>query len=49
LQKFVANETKWVHVDMAASCHKGGLGAVPTDFTGFGVWFTLDLLKQLKF
>ena len=49
LQKFVAKETKWVHVDMAASCHKGGLGAVPTDFTGFGVWFTLDLLKQLKF
>ena len=27
----------WVHLDLAASNHKGGLAHIPTDTTGFGV------------
>ncbi len=33
-------------VDLAASNHKGGLGHIPTDTTGFGVRYTLNLLLQ---
>ena len=44
LAEFVENGTPWVHVDLAASNHKGGLGHVPTEVTGFGVRYTLSLL-----
>ncbi|HHH35624.1 MAG TPA: leucyl aminopeptidase family protein [Gammaproteobacteria bacterium] len=43
LQRFVA-ETPWIHVDLAAGNHKGGLAHIPTDITGFGVRFTTRLL-----
>jgi len=46
LQRFVENKTNWVHIDLAASNHKGGLGHIPTDTTGFGVRYTLNLLLQ---
>jgi leucyl aminopeptidase len=44
LQRFVPDRVPWVHVDLAASRHKGGLAHVPTDITGFGVRFLLNLL-----
>ncbi len=44
LQRFVPAETPWIHLDLAAGNHKGGLGAVPTDITGFGVRLSLHLL-----
>ena len=44
LAEFVENDTPWVHVDLAASNHKGGLGHVPTEVTGFGVRYTLSLV-----
>ena len=44
LAEFVENKTPWIHVDLAASNHKGGLGHVPTEVTGFGVRYTLSLL-----
>lgn len=31
-------------MDLSACENKGGLGAVPTDITGFGVRYTTDLL-----
>jgi hypothetical protein len=31
-------------MDLSAGQHKGGLGAIPTDITGFGVAWTLALL-----
>jgi leucyl aminopeptidase len=34
----------WVHVDLAAAEHKGGLAHVPTEFTGFGVRYAVHLL-----
>lgn len=46
LSRFVDKAIDWIHVDLAASHHKGGLGHVPTDTTGFGVRFSLHLLLQ---
>jgi leucyl aminopeptidase len=44
LGRFVPDSVPWVHVDLSAAEHKGGLAHVPTEVTGFGVRFTLDLL-----
>jgi len=46
LQRFIDSDIHWVHVDLAASNHKGGLGHIATDTTGFGVRYTLNLLQQ---
>ena len=46
LDRFVDASINWVHVDLAASNHKGGLGHIATDTTGFGVRLTLNLLRQ---
>jgi leucyl aminopeptidase len=48
LNRFVAEGIHWIHVDLAASNHKGGLGHIPTDTTGFGVRLTLNLLLQQR-
>ncbi|MGA9855774.1 MAG: leucyl aminopeptidase family protein [Gammaproteobacteria bacterium] len=44
LSRFVPATLPWVHVDLSASEHKGGLGHVPGNVTGFGVRFSLNLL-----
>lgn len=44
LAEFIENDTPWIHVDLASSNNKGGLGHVPTEVTGFGVRYTLSLL-----
>ena len=44
LGRFVPDSVPWVHVDLSASEHKGGLAHIPTDVTGFGVRFTLNFL-----
>lgn len=46
LNRFVPSELPWVHVDLSAAQHKGGLAHVPTDITGFGVRYTLELLRR---
>ena len=43
LKRFV-NDIPWIHLDLSSGTHKGGLGHVPTDVTGFGVRFTVSLL-----
>ncbi len=48
LQRFVKNDTPWVHVDLAGGHHKGGLAHIPTDTTGFGVRYSLNLLLDKK-
>ena len=48
LKKFLDGDPAWVHVDLAAGNHKGGLAHIPTDITGFGVRFTLSLLLDQK-
>jgi leucyl aminopeptidase len=46
LNRFVDPSIHWIHVDLSASSHKGGLAHIPTDTTGFGVRFTLHLLAR---
>ena len=48
LQRFVKQETPWIHVDLASSSNKDGLAHVPTETTGFGIRFTLNLLLDQK-
>ncbi len=44
LKRFLLNDPDWIHVDLSAGNHKGGLAHIPTDVTGFGVRLTLALL-----
>ncbi len=44
LNEFVDESVPWVHIDLSAAQRKGGLAHVPTDITGFGVRFTMNLL-----
>jgi leucyl aminopeptidase len=44
LAEFVEDDVPWIHLDLSAGNHKGGLGHVPTDITGFGVRYTMSLL-----
>lgn len=48
LAEFIENDVPWVHVDLSASNHKGGLGHVPTEVTGFGVRYTMSLVLDEK-
>ncbi len=43
LNRFVDGRP-WLHLDLSSGNHKGGLAHVPTDITGAGVRFTLNLL-----
>jgi leucyl aminopeptidase len=44
LKRFVADGIAWVHVDLSAATRSGGLAHVPTEITGFGARFALDLI-----
>jgi len=46
LSRFI-DDTPWVHMDLSASTCKGGLGAVMTDLTGFGVGWGLAWVEAL--
>ena len=48
LRRFIENDLPWVHIDLSAGNHKGGLAHIPTDVTGFGVRFSLNLLLNQK-
>lgn len=47
LGKFIENEVAWLHTDLSSANRKGGLGAIQSDTTGFGVGFGLNMLKTL--
>ena len=42
-----AGDTPWLHMDLSGSNNKGGLGAVRTDVTGFGVAWGIEMLRSL--
>ena len=44
LQRFVPEKSAWMHIDLSAATRKGGLAQVPTEITGFGVRFALNLI-----
>ncbi|HEY5264920.1 MAG TPA: leucyl aminopeptidase family protein [Steroidobacteraceae bacterium] len=46
LNRFVPKEIAWLHLDLAAGTRHGGLGHIATEITGFGVRYTLDLLRR---
>ncbi|MEW6354448.1 MAG: leucyl aminopeptidase family protein [Pseudomonadota bacterium] len=48
LNRFVDKTIPWIHIDLSAGNHKGGLAHIPTDITGFGVRYTLNLLLEQK-
>lgn len=48
LRKFIEGDMPWVHIDLSAGNHKGGLAHIPTDITGFGVRFSLNLLLDQR-
>ncbi|HMK85354.1 MAG TPA: leucyl aminopeptidase family protein [Steroidobacteraceae bacterium] len=46
LSRFVPQEIAWLHLDLAAGTRHGGLAHIGTEITGFGVRYTLDLLRR---
>ena len=46
LRRFVDDDTPWLHMDLSASSHQGGLGAVDSEITGFGVGWGIELLQR---
>jgi leucyl aminopeptidase len=46
LSRFVPNSIAWLHLDLSAGTRHGGLAHVTTEITGFGVRYTLDLLRR---
>jgi leucyl aminopeptidase len=46
LHRFV-EQIPWLHMDLSASNNKGGLGAVSSDITGFGVAWGMEMLEGL--
>jgi len=46
LNRFVPQEIAWLHLDLAAGSRHGGLAHIATEITGFGVRYTLDLLRR---
>ena len=48
LRRFVKSEVPWVHLDLSAANVKGGLAHIPTETTGFGVRYSLNLLLDQK-
>ncbi len=47
LKRFVG-DAPWIHMDLSGSSCKGGLGAVATDVTGFGVAWGVRLLGEIS-
>ncbi|HYK24963.1 MAG TPA: leucyl aminopeptidase family protein [Steroidobacteraceae bacterium] len=48
LARFVPEGTPWVHLDLSSALRAGGLAHVPTDVTGFGVRYALELLLRTR-
>jgi leucyl aminopeptidase len=46
LSRFVPASIPWIHFDLSAGQHKGGLAHIGSEITGFGVRFTLELLRR---
>jgi leucyl aminopeptidase len=46
LKKFVEPKVHWIHVDLSASENDAGLGAADGPFTGFGVQWALDFIRE---
>lgn len=48
LSSFVKPEIPWLHVDLAAESHKGGLGLSARDVTGYGIRLSKAIIENFK-
>jgi leucyl aminopeptidase len=48
LNEFIENDVSWVHIDLSAGARKGGLAHIPTEITGFGVRYTMNLILDQR-
>lgn len=48
LARFIENDVAWLHTDLSSAKRKGGLGAVASDTTGFGVGLGLALVEKFS-
>jgi leucyl aminopeptidase len=46
LNRFVPAGIPWLHLDLAAGTRHGGLAHIATEITGFGVRYTVELLRR---
>jgi leucyl aminopeptidase len=46
LNRFVPSTIPWLHLDLAAGTRHGGLAHIGTEITGFGVRYTVELLRR---
>jgi leucyl aminopeptidase len=46
LSRFVPKDVAWLHLDLAAGARHGGLAHIGSEITGFGVRYTLELLRR---
>ncbi|ALG69108.1 M17 family metallopeptidase [Beggiatoa leptomitoformis] len=46
LSRFVDPAIAWIHIDLSSHYHEDGLAHIPTAVTGFGVRYTVHLLRQ---
>jgi leucyl aminopeptidase len=44
LQRFVPDQSTWIHLDLSAATRSGGLAQVPGNMTGFGVRYAINLI-----
>jgi leucyl aminopeptidase len=44
LNEFVEKNVPWVHIDLSAGGRKGGLAHIPSNITGFGIRYTMNLI-----
>ena len=47
LMRFLDKDIPWLHMDISASSCEGGLGAVASNVTGFGVAWGVEMLRKL--
>jgi leucyl aminopeptidase len=47
LKRFVNPAVPWVHLDLASANRSGGLGHIPSDYTGCGVRAAAEIIRQL--
>jgi len=46
LSRFVPKDIAWLHLDLSSGSRHGGLAHIATEITGFGVRYTLELLRR---
>jgi leucyl aminopeptidase len=47
LSQFIEKDVSWIHIDLSSSENEGGIGHVDSLFTGFGVRWALQLIRDL--